>query len=168
MPCQSPLQQITVAASQPSSAFLSNTMSQQQLSQHTPQLNSMAPNGGNGNQNNGLLTQSSQQQQQQQVQQGSSQQPGGPGAKKVQNPRNQNGYNVKAMAAIKNDLNSYAKQPDHQAYQRPASVLSTGSSNSNGVFSDATIYKDIQTLMQNFSIDEVSLNNFDLYNYFSI
>ena len=133
-------------------------MSQQQLSQHTPQLNSMAPNGGNGNQNNGLLTQSSQQQQQQ-VQQVSSQQPGGPGAKKVQNPRNQNGYNVKAMAAIKNDLNSYAKQPDHQAYQRPASVLSTGSS-SNGVFSDTTIYKDsIQTLMQNFSLDEVSLNN---------
>jgi hypothetical protein len=136
---------------------------QQQSSQHNPQLNSsMAPNGGNGNQNNGLT--SSSQQVVQQVVVG----PGGPGqagpggpSKKVQNPRNQNGYNVKAMAAIKNDLNSFAKQPDHlQAYnQRPASVLSTGSSNSNGVYSDPTIYKDIQTLMQNFSLDEVSTHS---------
>ena len=140
MPCQSPLHQITVAATQPSSAFLSTTMSQQ--SQH-PQLNSMAPNGGNGSNNSG--TSSSQQQQQQ-----ASQQP----TKKVIQPRNQNGYNVKAMAAIKNDLSSFAKQqPDHQAYQRPASVLSTGSS-SSGFINDS-----IQTLMQNFSIDEVSLNN---------
>ena len=139
MPCHSPLHQITVAA-QPSSAFLSTTMSQQ--SQH-PQLNSMAPNGGNGN-NSGT----SSQQQQQVV--AASQQP-----KKVMQPRNQNGYNVKAMAAIKNDLSSFAKQqqPDHQAYQRPASVLSTGSS-SSGFINDS-----IQTLMQNFSLDEVSLNN---------
>ena len=146
MPCQSPLHQITVAAAQPSSAFLSTTTMSQQ-SQH-PQLNSMAPNGGNGN-NSGT---SSSQQQQQQVVAAASQQP----TKKVMQPRNQNGYNVKAMAAIKNDLSSFAKQPDHQAYQRPASVLSTGSS-SSGFVND--LYKDsIQTLMQNFSLDEVRLN----------
>ena len=146
MPCQSPLHQITVAAAQPSSAFLSTTTMSQQ-SQH-PQLNSMAPNGGNGN-NSGT----SSSQQQQQVVAAASQQP----TKKVMQPRNQNGYNVKAMAAIKNDLSSFAKQPDHQAYQRPASVLSTGSS-SSGFVND--LYKDsIQTLMQNFSLDEVSLNN---------
>ena len=36
--------------------------------------------------------------------------------KKVMQPRNQNRYNVIAMAAIKNDLSSFAKQPDIKNY----------------------------------------------------